>query len=1287
MSAGPNMVGQGELARALGLASLDVAAYDEGRLAQSVLDGARMKAATGVSTSARLSTVLSLLSKVRARVSELDNLNSSAATAALDDERLRLQLLERVAKARRADSLSGLRGTATGTMVVALIPGGPVCAAGTTDSSAGTGAALFATEAGGGGAAPRDYSQDAQRAPPVGGYVVPKGMVVTFASRIDAGNDDATSGEDTTQQRRSRTTKKAPKRKIPMIFKPSSEHEDGEVLDQVSYDEVDGGCTGDEVDDLSEAAESSGREALHRRRRQRADSESIGSDDLSDASHERDSIPTKRGRASRAELAAAAPTDDMDPDNFDARQLRFQVELHALCKKLRSEASASARIAGVDDPLALAAARDAAAPKASVQAMHGPGPSVELAGGLSLPYIIASSLLPYQLIGVRWLSGLRSSRTGGVLGDEMGLGKTVQIAALLGAVAASGEHSPTLIVCPATLVAHWVRELTQWWPPLRVLILSGGSTTAAKGTRARVIAETLTRSCVLVTTYEGLRVHAAALTNGVRWGYAILDEGHRIRNPEAAVTIAAKGLRTVNRLVLSGAPVQNSLAELWSLFDFCTPGRLGTLPVFEAQFSAPIAAGGWTHATPLQSHTAYQCALSLRALIEPFLLRRLKKDVNAQLPSKTEQVLFCRLTPSQRAAYADYLRGAEVSRVLDGREHAFKAVTTLRKLANDPGLLDSSAIGARSMSSGSEATRDAALRRSGKLRVLAQVLALWHTEGRRCLVFTQGTKMLDTIEGLIRTAHYTYLRMDGTTAMGSRQALVDSFNGDASRFVFLLTTRVGGVGVNLIGADRVLIFDPDWNPSTDLQARERAWRLGQRRHVTIYRLIAAGTIEEKVYQRQIFKTALTARILTDPKAKRLFNYRDMRELFTLVDDPRAADVANDEGEGDTRGAVVFSGGGAACSRGGGKGKKRARGQTDSYTASDHDDWIVDDVQTGYPGGGAGFTGDIVSREAFQAPDDSAPAPSGGSGSDDGDAILAARPGATLLRSVIDARGANLAPSLDGLSVNQRTAIISHGSRYVRSALRALQPSSVETEQSTSLIDLTYYSDPAIYSESKNNSLFRHLIVNRCCQTAVESATVSRTAFICLGALAVRPVLSLRLRSEPGFAVGARSLIIRDASNAFTKAVPRPDFAMPRFPIEALQELPIAPVRAAAVAALLLPPPRVPVEPQQTLRLLFRRRAMGGAPDVAAAIAAEAAAAEAQPPSTLPGQPQVVPSSIDLLAALSQRAPISLVSVQSRREAAAMAENAVKAARAAILSAVANVTDRQGRTFGGLLGVF
>eukprot|EP00878_Enallax_costatus_P006983 GHUV01007317.1.p1 GENE.GHUV01007317.1~~GHUV01007317.1.p1 ORF type:complete len:897 (+),score=297.88 GHUV01007317.1:405-2693(+) len=340
---------------------------------------------------------------------------------------------------------------------------------------------------------------------------------------------------------------------------------------------------------------------------------------------------------------------------------------------------------------------------------------------------------------------------------------------------------------------------------------------------------------------------------------------------------------------MSGSPIQNRLSELWSLFDFIFPGKLGTLPVFTAQFAIPITIGGYTNASKLQVQTAYRCAVVLRDLINPYLLRRRKADVAAQLPKKTETVLFCMLTEQQRDLYRAYINSKDVGEILAGQRQALAGIDVLRKICNHPDLLQRTATQANEDYGNPE--------RSGKLQVLSKVLAAWHAEGHKVLLFTQTQQMLDIIEKHAVSQGYSYHRMDGGTAIAQRGRLMDDFNTNPSRFLFLLTTKVGGLGVNLTGANRVAIYDPDWNPSTDTQARERAWRIGQGRPVTIYRLITSGTIEEKVYHRQIYKSYLTNKVLQDPRQRRFFASRDISDLFTLADEHGGTTVKRSTGPG------------------------------------------------------------------------------------------------------------------------------------------------------------------------------------------------------------------------------------------------------------------------------------------------------------------------------------------------------------------------------------------------------
>ncbi|KAG6013778.1 hypothetical protein E4U54_006349 [Claviceps lovelessii] len=513
---------------------------------------------------------------------------------------------------------------------------------------------------------------------------------------------------------------------------------------------------------------------------------------------------------------------------------------------------------------------------------------------LKMPGDIHPSLFGYQKTGVQWLAELYKQNVGGIVGDEMGLGKTVQLIAFIAALHHSNKlRRPVIVVAPATLLRQWVSEFHRWWPPLRVSILhSSGSgmmnprledeydldhyqPVANKSLSAarRIVAGVVDNGHVLVTTYTGLQTYAEELLH-IEWDYAVLDEGHKIRNPNAEITVSCKELNTPNRVILSGTPVQNNLTELWSLFDFIYPMRLGTLVNFRAQFEIPIRQGGYANASNLQVMTAEKCAEALKETISQYLLQRLKVDVAADLPEKTEQVLFCKLTDGQRKAYETFLGSDEVSAILNKRRQSLYGIDILRKICNHPDLLDKSLAGKPGYNFGSP-------KLSAKLQLTKDLLQkVMIPNGHKTLLFSQGKLMLNIIEKCMRDCDITYVRMDGETPVDHRQPMIDKFNTDPSIHVFLMTTRTGGLGTNLTGADRIIIFDPDWNPSTDLQARERAWRLGQNKPVKIYRLMTEGTIEEKIYHRQIFKQFMTNKVLKDPKQRSSYDLSDLYDLFT-----------------------------------------------------------------------------------------------------------------------------------------------------------------------------------------------------------------------------------------------------------------------------------------------------------------------------------------------------------------------------------------------------------------------
>uniref|UniRef100_A0A671PQ56 DNA excision repair protein ERCC-6 n=1 Tax=Sinocyclocheilus anshuiensis TaxID=1608454 RepID=A0A671PQ56_9TELE len=529
--------------------------------------------------------------------------------------------------------------------------------------------------------------------------------------------------------------------------------------------------------------------------------------------------------------------------------------------------------------------------------------------GFKMPGFLWKKLFKYQQTGVRWMWELHCQQAGGILGDEMGLGKTIQIIAFLAGLSYSklktrGSNyryaglGPTVIVCPATVMHQWVKEFHTWWPPFRVAVLHDtGSFTSKK---EKLIPEIVASHGILITSYSYIRIMQDYIQK-YDWHYVILDEGHKIRNPNAGVTMACKQFRTPHCFILSGSPMQNNLKELWSLFDFVFPGKLGTLAIFLEQFSVPITMGGYANASPVQVQTAYKCACVLRDTINPYLLRRMKADVkaNLSLPNKNEQVLFCRLTEDQRQVYQNFLDSKEVYQILNGDMRVFSGLIALRKICNHPDLFTGGPRLLRGIPDEqlTEEEHFGYWKRSGKMIVVESLLRLWFKQGHRVLLFTQSRQMLEILEVFVRENGFSYLKMDGTTTIGSRQPLITQYNQNKDIFIFLLTTRVGGLGVNLTGANRVVIYDPDWNPSTDIQARERAWRIGQKQQVTVYRLLTAGTIEEKIYHRQIFKQFLTNRVLKDPKQRRFFKSNDIYELFTL---------SNPDGSQGTETSAIFA---------------------------------------------------------------------------------------------------------------------------------------------------------------------------------------------------------------------------------------------------------------------------------------------------------------------------------------------------------------------------------------------
>jgi len=469
------------------------------------------------------------------------------------------------------------------------------------------------------------------------------------------------------------------------------------------------------------------------------------------------------------------------------------------------------------------------------------------------PRALKATLRPYQELGLSWLRFLHEIGSGGVLADDMGLGKTIQTISLLLSLKQEKDDLRALIVAPTSVVTNWIREIERFAPSLTIALWHGAGRKDQAGE--------LENANVVVTSYALLR-RDIDLLKKLDLRYAILDEAQNIKNPVSATAQAAKELRATHRLALTGTPIENRLSEIWSLFDFVSPGLLGPLQRFEERFARPIDQGDSKQAA------------RLRATIHPFILRRTKMEVAKDLPAKIEADKLIDLTPEQKAVYLQVLREVraqvmgEVERVgvAKSQLHILAGLTKLRQAACDARLLG--------------LPREFSHDDSGKLRALRDLMEECDSSGHRVLVFSQFVSMLKLVRDALDQDKIRYEYLDGNTT--DRAERVDRFQSDPTITCFLISLKAGGAGLNLTGADTVVHFDPWWNPAVEDQASDRAHRIGQSRVVTVYRLVAAGTIEEKILQLKQKKKDLVASVLSEDAGggKRLTR-DDLDDLFRV----------------------------------------------------------------------------------------------------------------------------------------------------------------------------------------------------------------------------------------------------------------------------------------------------------------------------------------------------------------------------------------------------------------------
>ncbi|CAM9282239.1 unnamed protein product [Chrysoparadoxa australica] len=485
---------------------------------------------------------------------------------------------------------------------------------------------------------------------------------------------------------------------------------------------------------------------------------------------------------------------------------------------------------------------------------------------LKQPPSISGAMRGYQLEGLNWMINLQAQGINGILADEMGLGKTLQSISILGYLLDYQHISgPHIVIVPKSTLSNWMNEINRWCPKLRAVRFHGD-----KHERAEIVKETLKPGMrheerswdVCVTTYEVSNMESSALKK-IPWRYLIIDEAHRLKNEESTFSQMVRMLNTQHRLLLTGTPLQNNLHELWALLNFLLPDVFNSSDQFNEFFNLDTD----------DDNAKENVIQQLHKILRPFMLRRLKVDVEKALLPKTETILFTGMTAVQKVVYCscthlilwqDVYKNVLMRNVdtVNGSDRSVQRtallniVMQLRKCCNHPYLFPG--VEDRNQ----DPMGEHLIESCGKLRLLDKLLKRLKEKGHRVLVFSQMTKMLDILEDFLVMRGYLYCRIDGDTSYDQREDYIDSYNAKGSaKFVFLLSTRAGGLGINLQTADTVILYDSDWNPQADLQAQDRAHRIGQKKAVRVFRLVTERSVEEKVVERAQQKLKLDAMVV------------------------------------------------------------------------------------------------------------------------------------------------------------------------------------------------------------------------------------------------------------------------------------------------------------------------------------------------------------------------------------------------------------------------------------------
>ncbi|CAM8958840.1 unnamed protein product [Rhodiola kirilowii] len=561
---------------------------------------------------------------------------------------------------------------------------------------------------------------------------------------------------------------------------------------------------------------------------------------------------------------------------------------------------------------------------------------------VQVPASINCRLLAHQREGVKFLYRLYKNNHGGVLGDDMGLGKTIQTIAFLAAVYGKDNENhevekkgPVLIICPTSVIQNWEIEFSKW-SNFNVSVCHGASRELIFDKLEALAVE------ILITSFDTYRIHGNVLSK-IQWEMVVVDEAHRLKNEKSKLYTACLEIKTPKRFGLTGTIMQNKIMELFNLLDWVAPGSLGTREHFRDFYDEPLRHGQRSTAPERFVRVADERKQHLVAVLRKYFLRRTKEETIGHLMmGKEDNVVFCAMSDLQKRIYKRMIQIPDVQALVnkdqpcscgsplkqmecckrtipdgyiwpylhrdnpDGCDSCpfcvvLPCLVKLQQISNHLELIkpnpkddpdkqrkdaefasavfgtDIDLAGGNTQSESFMGLSD--VKHCGKMRALEKLMFTWITEGDKVLLFSYSVRMLDILEKFLIRKGYSFSRLDGSTPSNLRQSLVDDFNSSPSKRVFLISTRAGGLGLNLVSANRVVIFDPNWNPAQDLQAQDRSFRFGQKRHVVVFRFLAVGSVEELVYTRQVYKQQLSNIAVSGKMEKRYFEgVQDSKEF-------------------------------------------------------------------------------------------------------------------------------------------------------------------------------------------------------------------------------------------------------------------------------------------------------------------------------------------------------------------------------------------------------------------------